>query len=169
MIFLLNFPGIRLVSGCKLGERVLPSYVKGSVWMKKILMACCVLMSLTACSWGGTMMDKEYGQDGTMMLPDNSATGTGFAGGTDMDMTGAAAAAAAASVSGQADIAQTVAGWDLMVLHGQYHASQQGKVYPYGDVGFLNYGDDYDHGFEDAKDSIKDVGEDLKSTMDDLW
>lgn len=143
--------------------------------MKGILALCCLCLGLTACSWGSTMdsMERVYDAKGNLMEPNlGSSVGSGFAGGTDLGISGAAEAAASVSVGATAEM-EEVASWDLMVKHGQYHATSLGKVYPYGEVA---YGEDkastaksYHDYYDEARDSVKEAGEDLKTTMEDLW
>lgn len=140
--------------------------------MKGILALCCLMLGMTACSWGSTMdsMEKVYVPDGSLMEPNiGSSVGSGFAGGTDLGISGAAEASAAVSVGGTAEIAQ-VASWDLMVRHGKYHASGHGKVYPYGDVGYVADLEEESHHnyYDEARDSLKESGEGLKESMEDL-
>lgn len=74
---------------------------------------------------------------------------------------------------------EDVASWDLMIDHGHYHATNQGKVYPYGDAGF--YGEDFhkkglwDHAKDTMEDSIheaergiQDLGKDVEHGLEDL-
>ncbi len=115
-------------------------------------------------------MNRVYDQNGNAIDPNlGSSVGTGFSGGTDLGISGAAEAAASVSVTGTAEIVE-VASWDLMVKHGQYHATTNGKVYPYGDVGYVEEeSKGYHNYFDEARDSVKEAGEDLKDSMEDLW
>lgn len=63
-----------------------------------------------------------------------------------------------------------VASWDLMVKHGQYHATNAGKVHPYGEaspqeIPDKNLGEDL---WDKAKEDVKDMGQDMKQALDDF-
>lgn len=59
---------------------------------------------------------------------------------------------------GQGD-SLAVASWDLMRLHGQYHASQKGKVYSFGTTDPTEF-------WHDAKSSLQEAERDLKDAME---
>ncbi len=61
-----------------------------------------------------------------------------------------------------------VASWELMIDHGQYHATAQGKVYPYGEAGF--YGKEFhERGlWEHAKDTMEDSIHEAERGVEDL-
>lgn len=72
-----------------------------------------------------------------------------------------------AQVSTEEEVLET-ASWDLMIDHGQYHATSQGKVYPYGDAKY--YGKDFHEKdlWSHAKDTMEDSLHDAEDAIDHM-
>lgn len=150
------------------GKDVLP--LKKSSYLLGLLLT--LTLALTSCAMNMEDSPPAYGEDGFSSYGNDSALMDGV---TAWNAT---------------ELESPVASWDLMVKHGQYHATSKGKVYPYGEVqssleedSAHNYWDEtkntMDGYWDDTKDSAEhfgdelkkateDMGSDLKKAMDDL-
>lgn len=130
-----------------------------------IFLACALSMALTACGQVDTMADpsikipteESYGYTGE--FSDNAGS-NGITGGI-----GAAGAASAWSETAIEE-AEPTASWSLMMKHGQYLATNKGKVYPYGESGFLSHSENTL--WDEAKDSLDEAGKDLNDAFDEI-